>query len=140
MDPKKESTSGTALTLEDVTNHFRQWRGKKFRSRCIPERLWDEAVSLIGEYSVNRVSKALVVDFVKLKKKALAVGKETVPDSSRALLFVETSMEAVMPVATAKESHWLLTVEKADHSKLTIHPPSFDDGRLLALIKAFAES
>lgn len=140
MDLKKERTSGTALSLEDVKNHFRQWRAKKYRSKCIPERLWEEAVSLIGDYSVNRVSKALVVDYVKLKKKALAAGKETVAKGRREPLFVETSMEAVMPMAMAQGDHWLLTVEKSGHSKLTIHPPSFDDGRLLALIKAFAGS
>ena len=48
------------------------WRGLAQKSRKIPEELWDAAVGIVGgEFSVNRVSRILSLDFNRLKRRAM---------------------------------------------------------------------
>lgn len=58
--------------LESVRKKFQTWRGQESKSRKIPEELWDAAVGVVGdEFSVNRVSRILSLDFNKLKHRVL---------------------------------------------------------------------
>ena len=49
----------TALTLEDVREHFEHWRNTRDKRRKIPESLWDEVRMLIGHYPTGQITKAL---------------------------------------------------------------------------------
>jgi hypothetical protein len=128
------------LSLEEIKRHFSQWRSKKNRRKRIPERLWNEAVNLVGRYSVNQVSKALAVDYVKLKTKAAAVGKATLANRSSAPTFVETRLEQVFSPMMANKGGWQLQVERSDGGKLKIQAPNLDEGSLRAVLKGFMGS
>ena len=56
-----------AATLEEVQERFVSWRNKPDRARRIPGVLWDAAVSLCGEHSVCKVSRALGLDYKALR-------------------------------------------------------------------------
>ncbi|EKD93041.1 MAG: hypothetical protein ACD_28C00263G0001 [uncultured bacterium] len=59
--------------LEAVKEEFRKWRDPETKTKRIPEELWDAAVSVVGgEYSVNRISRILSLDFNRLKRRYLS--------------------------------------------------------------------
>ena len=49
----------TPLTLQEVAEHFEQWRRGKRKGERIPEQLWQEAVSLVHTYGVSQVARTL---------------------------------------------------------------------------------
>lgn len=59
--------------LEVVKEEFRKWRAPESKTKRIPEELWNSAVSVVGgEYSVNRISRILSLDFNRLKLRFLS--------------------------------------------------------------------
>jgi len=126
------------LTLEVVRKHIRQWRSKLSRPKKFPEWLWKEAASLVGPLSVSQVRKALNLNYRRLKEKAVEMGKITMEAENKAPIFVETRVEEIMGQSSNAVEGWHLAVERADGSRLLIQPPSFDDRRMLAMIKDFA--
>jgi hypothetical protein len=65
MNARIEST----LTLEEVAEHFEQWRGSKRKGDRIPEQLWSEAVGLVRSYGVSRVARTLRLGGQDLNKR-----------------------------------------------------------------------
>ena len=56
-------------TMSAVQSRFAEWRNnKKGRSR-IPEDLWEAAVLLKNEYSLNQISSTLRLSYTDLKKR-----------------------------------------------------------------------
>ena len=53
--------------MERVRRQFEQWRRKRRGRDPIPEQLWVAAAGLAREYGVNATSRALSLDFNKLK-------------------------------------------------------------------------
>ena len=53
--------------MERVRRRFESWRKKRRGRARIPERLWVAAAGLAREYGVNPTSRALSLDFNKLK-------------------------------------------------------------------------
>jgi hypothetical protein len=49
----------STLTLEEVAEHFAQWRRSKRKGDRIPEKLWSEAAGLVSTYGVSRVARTL---------------------------------------------------------------------------------
>jgi hypothetical protein len=64
----KKSIRGT-FTLEEVAEHFEQWRGVKKKRERIPDHLWHEAISLIGAYGVSEVTRTLRLSGTDLNKR-----------------------------------------------------------------------
>jgi hypothetical protein len=55
-------------SLELVRYEFESWRRiRKSRREPIPEQLWGAAVALTKQYPINRVSKALRLNYTELK-------------------------------------------------------------------------
>lgn len=54
-------------TLEEVRPRFAAWRCEPGRTRRIPGELWEAAVSLCGEHSICKVSRALGLDYRALR-------------------------------------------------------------------------
>ena len=58
-------------TLSKVTARFAAWRNDSKRTKKIPEELWQAAVGLSNEYSINQISKTLRLNYADLKKRAI---------------------------------------------------------------------
>ena len=77
----QESLSNTAPdTLSKVTARFAAWRNAPKRSKKIPEDLWQAAVELSNQYSINQISKALRLSYTYLKKMRIHLHGKTDPD------------------------------------------------------------
>lgn len=62
LSPAKQSR------LNEVLSKFEQWRqNRPTKRQPIPDHLWLAAVSLHPEFSVHRISRALHLDYNKLK-------------------------------------------------------------------------
>ena len=63
--------------LEDVQQKFTSWREKRTRRRPIPEGLWEAAINLsrAKEYPINKIFKALRLNYSDLKRRISAHGK-----------------------------------------------------------------
>jgi hypothetical protein len=55
------------VEMERVHRRFQQWRRQRRGREPIPKRLWAAAASVAREYGVNPTSRALSLDFNKLK-------------------------------------------------------------------------
>ena len=53
--------------MERVRRRFERWRKKRRGRAPIPKRLWEAAAGVAREYGVNPTSRALSLDFNKLK-------------------------------------------------------------------------
>ena len=76
------------VEMERVHRRFQQWRRQRRGREPIPKRLWAAAARVAREHGVNATSKALSLDFNKLK--AHVNRKQTVQrGSSEAPQFLE---------------------------------------------------
>lgn len=55
------------VEMERIHRRFQQWRRQRRGREPIPKRLWAGAARVAREYGVNATSKALSLDFNKLK-------------------------------------------------------------------------
>jgi len=55
--------------IERVRGEFSAWRGRKRGRERIPEALWCSAVRAAEQYGVHRVSRAVGLDYVRLKQR-----------------------------------------------------------------------
>jgi hypothetical protein len=127
-----------ALTLEAVARHFEQWRRNKRPGERIPERLWNEAASLVGAYSASKVTRTLRLSATDLNKRR--GGIETVnrqgSGNSKAA-FVEVAPEAIEQTLRPSSTTAWMELERPDGLRLRIGPGSGAD--LLAVLDRFVE-
>jgi hypothetical protein len=57
-------------TLEEVQELFAVWRSQKGRRDPIPPDLWESAVHLVTQYSINAIVKRLKLNYKELKIRA----------------------------------------------------------------------
>jgi hypothetical protein len=57
-------------TLEGVKELFAVWRSRKGRRDPIPPALWESAVHLVAQYSINAIAKRLKLNYNELKIRA----------------------------------------------------------------------
>ena len=67
MGAKREKELPTEL--KKVRGELEEWRGQKSKGQRIPEELWGAAVRAVGRHGLNRVSRALGLDYYHLKKR-----------------------------------------------------------------------
>jgi hypothetical protein len=103
------------LSLEQVQQRFESWRRRRKKRTRIPSNLWQAAVSLSEEYSINYLSKALRVNYTALKKQVIKFQNRE-PDTSGT--FSSPFIELPVPAAPLTES----TIEmiKSDGSVMRI--------------------
>lgn len=120
------------LSLEQVQQRFESWRLRRKKRTRIPRTLWQAAVSLSEEYSINHLSKALRVNYTELKKKvvnAQTAKKETSGISSSP--FIE------LPVPAAPLTESTIEMIKSDGSVMRIQIKGITDLNWVELSKAF---
>ncbi len=118
--------------LEEVAELFESWRKGKPKRRSIPEKLWQAAVELSGDYSVSQISRRLGLSSPKLKRRvssfppAKQLSKDCHPG------FVELDLCRSNPVSEC-------VVEKEDKhgSKIKMSVKGPAGSELLELVKVF---
>ncbi len=123
------------LALETVTKHFEEWRSKKKKGEQIPDRLWSESVSLLTDYSLNRIARTLHLCAKDIKKHRDALSPQsalTTPGSE--ITFVEID-QPLLGAAAARTA--LMELERPDGLRLRIQPTTGAD--VLALVTRFME-
>ena len=121
------------LTLEEVGEHFAQWRRNKKKGERIPQSLWDEAIDLVETHGVSQVTRTLHLSATDLNKRRGIVGanqRRQAPVAEAAFVEVE---RAHIPVAAA-EAVWM-ELERPDGMRLRIRPTQGHD--MLALVDRF---
>ena len=82
----------TGSSLEDVRSQFANWRRNRNPRSRIPSELWDAAVSLYPQYSINKIARALRLSHAELKKRIAARGLAPCTGSVLPAGFVELPM------------------------------------------------
>jgi hypothetical protein len=98
-------------TLEGVHALFDQWRKNKKRRDPIPAALWQAAVSLTTQYSINQVCRRLHLSYNELK--ARTQGHPLVPVTFNSPAFIELD-----PVRVTTE--WVIEIEKPSGERMKI--------------------
>jgi len=63
-------------TLADVVKQFEQWRASRTKTwERIPESLWQAAVALYPRYNINRIARAIRLDYVDVRDHIHPEGK-----------------------------------------------------------------
>jgi hypothetical protein len=83
------------LTLHGVQRRFQYWRKVRKKRNPLPEKLWNAAVTLCSEYTVNQVAAALQLNHTALSRRTAASHAESAanpvgPDASR---FIELTLD-----------------------------------------------
>ena len=123
----------SALTLEEVAEHFERWRRNKKRGDRIPQPLWDAAIGLVETHGVSQVTRALRLSATDLNKRRGIVGasrRRQAPIAETAFVEVE---HPLVPVSDA-EAMWM-ELERPDGMRLRIRPSQ--DVDMLALVDRF---
>ncbi len=124
------------LTLEEVAEHFEQWRRSKKKGKRIPEHLWSEAIGLVDTYGVSQVTRTLRLSGTDLnKRRGIAATDQRRQGPVGETAFVEVDRvlvgQAPGPEATAV---WM-ELERPDGLRLRIQPSGGAD--MLALVDRF---
>ena len=118
-------------TLTEVKEQFKAWRKTRKSSRPIPAQFWTAAVSLAANHSLSQISKELVVDYSRLKKRVLAK-KKTKSASMSSSGFIELNLD---PPAAVSEC--IVEMQDIAGAKMRMHFTGKTDFDLLELAKAF---
>ena len=129
MAPKYYPTPTPSLT--EVKEQFKNWRKTRKSPRPIPAELWTAAVSLSANHSISRISKELVVDYSRLKKRVLAK-KKTKSASMSSSGFIELNFDPPAAVAEC-----IVDMQDTAGSKMRMHFRGNTDFDFLQLAKAF---
>jgi hypothetical protein len=118
-------------SLSEVKEQFKKWRRTRKSCRPIPEKLWAAAVSLSANHSISQISKELILDYSRLKKRVLSKKKSTVNQISRPD-FIEVDLT---PTTVA----WACIIEMEDSmgAKMRMHLKNETDFELGDLVNAF---
>ena len=124
------------LTLEEVAEHFAQWRRRKQKGDRIPEPLWSEALGLLGTYGVSQVTRTLRLSGTDLNKRRGQIGAgQRRQGAGGETAFVEID-PLVMDQAPGPEASavWM-ELERPDGLRLRIRPTG--GAEMLALVERF---
>jgi hypothetical protein len=124
------------LTLEAVSRHVAQWRSGKKRGERIPQRLWSEALALVGTHGLSRVSRTLRLSYTELDKRRRNMhAQQARPGRVEEAGFVEIDQALVDQITHAEVGAAWLELERPDGLRLRIRPRRRGD--MLALIERF---
>ena len=67
---ESEDVKGLPAEVERVRGQLEEWRGQRRNGQRIPEELWNAAVQVARRHGLNRVSRALSLDYCRLKRRS----------------------------------------------------------------------
>lgn len=133
----KKSIRAT-LKLEEVAEHFKQWRSVKQKRERIPDRLWSEAVSLVGTYGISQVTRTLHLSGTDLnKRRGIIEASQRQRDLVGGTAFVEIDPAHVNQSLGSEAGAAWMELERPDGLRLRIQPTRGAD--MLALVERFME-
>ena len=122
-------------TLEQVQLDFHEWRKTK-RRRCqpTPDHLWNSAVALADEHSVNKISKILKLEFSKLNHKANRLSSKEIVPSDIAMFEIPGN---ILNSTNNFDNELQLETHKPDGAFLRVHIPSQKNNLLCDVVNSF---
>ena len=120
------------VTLSRAQRKLEHWRRQHGRGARIAEELWAEAVELASEHGVNRIARALRLDYYSLKKRLPAAARS----GRHRAEFVEL-LPGGMPAAGPE---CMIELEDGGGAKMRIRLLGGNLPDLAALTRAFRES
>jgi hypothetical protein len=125
----------TRLTLQELAEHFQQWRNLKQPGERIPDHLWREAISLVGAYGVTQITRTLRLSSTDFNKRRRRIESgEHQPDVEGETAFVQINPKLMERALEPAAAGWL-ELERPDGLRLRIQPTPGAD--LLALVERF---
>jgi hypothetical protein len=120
--------------LSQLAARMEAWRNDPKKSKRIPQELWQAAVGLSKEYTINQISKALRLSYTDLKKRVMAQNKETLPVTKTQpdMKFIELGVE---PSSSTPEC--IVEMEDGNGGKMRIHLCGQTDLDFYELSRAF---
>ena len=107
--------------LLDVEEQFRSWRRNRKRGEKIPIELWQAAVELSEQYSLDELTAALTLDYERLEKRVEAASdRQSRPGSPTAATDHRRFME-VGTLSTSCSDECTVEVEDGAGKKLRVH-------------------
>jgi hypothetical protein len=125
--------TGPALApaLARAQRKIEQWRQQHRPRARLPEDLWREAAKLACAHGINRIARALRLDYYTLKERAAAAAES----GDRDPRFVE-----VLPGMTpASQPQCMIELEDGSGAKMRIHVQGGDMPDVAALARVFRE-
>jgi hypothetical protein len=115
---QQNSLTPTPDPLSRLAARMEAWRSGPKKSRRIPQELWQAAVNLSKEYTINQISKALRLSYTDLKKRVEAEDKEDLPliKTQPDMKFIKLGVES--PVAAPE---CIVEMEDGSGAKMRIH-------------------
>jgi hypothetical protein len=134
-----KSAQSKWLNLEEVAEHFAQWRSHKKQGERIPEPLWCEAIGLLCDYPITRVVRTLRLSATDLKKRQLELSDtKRVQETGSALGFVEVDSSLIGQAMSSVASPVVIELHRPDGLRLRVESAS--GAELLALAERFMGS
>ena len=132
----REVSQAIAPTLEELQRQFAVWRSSGDKGRRIPEELWSSATELAREIGVNRIVRALHLDYTRLKRRVTgqAASKTQASPTPTRPTFVELAVDAVGP-----RPEWVVEFEGRS-GKVTMRLIGQDSGSIAALAEALSRT
>jgi hypothetical protein len=125
----KHSPALPTPTFSEVQSRFTAWRKNK-QSKCIPEELWEAAVTLNPEYSVHKISRGLSLSHADLKERIASTKTRSAHSSNLSHGFVAID---IPPMHSAE---CIIEMEHRTGNKMRMH----FKGTIDLDLQSFAES
>jgi len=127
------------FTLEEVAEHFEDWRRQKHRGERIPEQLWSEAIALVEAYGLSQVTRRLRLSGRDLNKRRgpPGSGRRRARRAEAPATFVELTPEVVVQAQHRQATPGCLELIRPDGLRLRIEPGEGIDPR--AVLERFME-
>jgi hypothetical protein len=116
MMSKQQSSHLIPTEVERVRQRFERWRRTRKKRSPIPERLWQAAVQIAGNYGVNKTARALGLDYYGLKKRVDSGSGDRAVEKGAIGSFVEW-----VAAAPAVDGECVVEVESAGGTKMRVH-------------------
>lgn len=124
------------LSLEEVAEHFAQWRSHKKRGERIPEHLWREAMGLLGAYTVSQVARTLRLGGRDLnRRRGMIASAQTPSGAEEETAFVEIDRALVGETLRPGAPATVMELQRPDGLRLRIEPATGVE--MLALLERF---
>ncbi len=119
-------------SLKTVKQQFKTWRETRRHKGRIPDKLWDAAAELAGQYTVHHISKALQLNHTALKDR-IVVRKKHENMADQELHFFEIPL----PPQALSISECLIEMENSHGEKMRMRFAGEVGLDLLALSQSF---
>jgi len=117
-------------SLEEVKEQFQHWRNTRQKMTVIPETLWQAAIGLSRDYTVNAIAKTLGLSYTGLKRRIKAAGMLEPDNQDVTPHFVEVDCRAM-------SRECIVEMENPKRKRMKIHFKAGTGSDILGLARAF---